>query len=86
MKPGKIIKRAVINDQEFVFRLPKKDDLEDLCRYINTLSQERTFIRFQGEEVTLEQEADYLDDLLEKIKKNRVLAVLVLNQGEIIGS
>lgn len=60
MQPGEIIQTNAIKDQEFVFRYPQPTDLEGLRDYINQLSAERTFIRFQGTQVSLEEEEKYL--------------------------
>ncbi len=86
MQPGKIIERATISGVEFTFRHPKKTDLNQLCDYINILSQERTFIRFQGEQVSLDQEQEYLNQLLRKVKQNEILSILAVHDGEIAGS
>ncbi|MEA2056814.1 MAG: GNAT family N-acetyltransferase [Patescibacteria group bacterium] len=86
LKPGKIIAKNTINEREYTFRSPHEGDLTPLQSFINNLSQERTFLRFQGEQVTLEEEKQYLDDQLEKISKHRSLVILAVHQGQIVGS
>ena len=44
--------------KELIIRYPNKDDAQLMREYINTLSEERTFIRFQGEKVSLEEVQD----------------------------
>lgn len=86
MEPGRVIQKKVINDQEYVFRYPREDDAESLCDYINELSQERTFIRFQGEVVTLEDEKKYVAKNLEQMAKQKKVVVLVLANDILVGS
>lgn len=83
---GKVIfKGKIQTDQEITIRYPTKEDLNAMWEYINTLSQERTFIRYQGEQVSLEEEEKYLNSLLEKITKRQAVQLLVIYEGEIIG-
>ncbi len=70
---------------KIVFRYPTKKDLRAMWEYINTLSQERTFIRFQGENISLEEEEKYLNSLLEKIAKKQAVQLLAVCGGEIVG-
>ena len=44
----------------FTIRYPKSDDAVSVWEYINRLSKERTYIRFQGEEISLEKEGKYI--------------------------
>ena len=48
------------SDEEVVIRYPRWEDLHDLHAFINELSAEDTFISFSGEEISLEDEADFL--------------------------
>lgn len=56
-----------------------------MWEYINTLSKERTFIRYQGEEVSLEEETKYLNSQLEKISQKCAVLLLVFCEGKLIG-
>lgn len=85
MQPGEIIQTNAIKDQEFVFRYPQPTDLEGLRDYINQLSAERTFIRFQGTQVSLEEEEKYLAESLAKIKQNKKLSILALHNDLVVG-
>ena len=53
--------------------------------YINTLSKEQTFIRFQGEKVSLGDEAKYLNSQLKRIIKKQTVALLVFCNNKLIG-
>lgn len=66
-------------------RPPRPSDLHALHAYINTLSQEHTFIRFQGEEVTLSEEQEYLTNLLKKINEHKTAHLLAFLDDQLIG-
>ena len=70
---------------EFEIRYPKNEDAQALCDYINNLSQEKTFIRFQGEAIRIEDETEYLNSQLEKINKNMAVLLFVVCDSKIIG-
>ena len=78
MNEGKIIFEGETDDGNgFVIRYPKNDDIRILHRYINTLSKEQTYVTFQGEEVSLKKEREFLDYQLGRIKaKQEVLLIL----------
>ncbi len=57
-----------------------------MCRYINELSQEKTFILFQGEEITLEAEQAYLESQLEKIANRSMVQLLAVAGHQIIAN
>jgi len=60
MKPGTIVFRGQTKkEREIIIRYPLKSDVSALRNYINTLSREKTFIRFQGEQVSLADEKKY---------------------------
>ncbi len=66
-------------------RPPKKEDLKIMWEYINDISQEKTFIRFQGEEISQEEEQQYLTAQLEKIKKHLAVQLMLLIDGKLVG-
>jgi len=86
IKPGQVIQKKIISDQEYIFRYPQEDDVGLLCAYINELSQERTFIRFQGEEVTLEAEEKYVTANLRKMAEREKVVILVFADDILVGS
>lgn len=86
MKQGKIVfigksKRG----KNITLRYVEATDAEALCQYINTLSQERTFLRFQGEQVTLEDEIAYVNGQLELIQQHQAVLLVALCDATIIG-
>ena len=68
-----------------IIRYPTDQDAQAMCDYINTLSKEQTFVRFQGEEISLEYETKYLQGQLEKIAKKQTVELLVFAAGNLIG-
>lgn len=69
-----------------VIRYPNASDAAAMCEYINTLSKERTFIRFQGEEISMEDEERYLSEQLAKIEQNKSVQLLVFCNDQLIGN
>lgn len=85
MKLGSIVyKGKTKKGLEIIVRYLAKDDIEMLLTYINTLSKECTFIKFQGEQLTLKEEKKYLDDFLEKSEKNLAVKLLVFTGSKLV--
>jgi len=81
-----IYKGKTTKGTNVVVRYPTKNDLQQMTDYINILSRERTYILFQGEETSLEEEKEFLDSLLKKISVNKVTYLLVLHNDKMVGS
>lgn len=71
--------------KEIVIRYPDVNDVIEMTRYINELSKEKTFITFQGEEITFEAEKKYVGGFLKKIKEKKAIKLLVIHNSKIIG-
>ncbi len=69
-----------------VIRSLQQDDAEALCRYMNALSEERTFVRFQGEQLTLEEETAYLSGQLQRMEQNQTIQLVALCEGTVVGA
>lgn len=83
---SKIIAKFKLKDgREVIFRYPQIGDAPLMLEYINTLSKERTFIRFQGEQLTLDFEVKRLTDLLKKIEHKLAVQLLVFCNSKIVG-
>lgn len=62
-------------------RYPKDGDAPGACDYINRLSQERTYVRLQGEEVTLEREEEVVANWRKKVEqKESVVLFLIVDE------
>ena len=70
---------------KIVICYPTKDDTQIFWEYINTLSKERTFVRLQGEEITLESETRYLSRQLDRINRKTTVELIVFCNGKLIG-
>jgi ribosomal protein S18 acetylase RimI-like enzyme len=75
-----------VTDLDVIIRYPVRTDLGQLHLFINRLSKEQTYIRFQGEEISLKDEKMYLNSLLNKIKTKKAISLLAFHQNELIGS
>lgn len=86
MSEGKIIYQGKTKKgRQLIIRYPKINDTQRLLDYINTLSKERTFIRFQGEQLSFTEEKKYLEDFIEKTRKKKAVKLLVLDGSKLIG-
>ena len=69
------------------YRYPTINDAEILKDYINKISAEKSFITFQGEQQTLEEETNWLKDKLEKVSKGECVYLLgFINQKLVTSS
>lgn len=83
---GKIIlSEKLESGKELVIRYPKTSDAQDMLSYINTISDERTFITYQGEHETPESEIKFLKSKLEEISKRKSVMLLAFVDKQISG-
>ena len=68
-----------------VIRYPEMSDLKEVWRYANALSQERTFVLFQGERISLKDEREWLVGCIERNRKKEGVTLLVSTGQNIIG-
>lgn len=80
-----IYKTNLSSGEEIIFRYPTSEDVQVLLDYINTLSNEQTYIRFQGEKQTFEQEKEYLDNFLEKMRNGKAIKLMAFAGDKLIG-
>lgn len=79
------VKKGILNNHQYTIRYLKKSDTKALHKYINQLSKEKTFIAYQGENISLKEEQKFVSDTIKKIKlKQKMYLVLVVND-QIIG-
>lgn len=81
-----IYKVKTKNGIEITFRYPKLSDLETLLNYINEISDERTFIRYQGEHETVKSEKLWLKGRLADIKNKKAVHLLAFSGDKLVGS
>jgi ribosomal protein S18 acetylase RimI-like enzyme len=72
--------------KEIVVRYPEMDDLEKMLDFINTVSDEKTFITYQGEHETLESEKKFLQSTLDQIQNKKTVHLLAFHNDALVGS
>ncbi|MGA2967844.1 MAG: GNAT family N-acetyltransferase [Candidatus Levyibacteriota bacterium] len=72
--------------KEILVRYPEKEDVVEMMRFINNLSKEKTFIRFQGEQTSLDEETKYLAGILENINNKKAVQLLVFLGDKLIAN
>ena len=72
------------NGLDIIIRYPQLGDEQEMCRYINDLSKEKTFVRFQGEEILFKDEINYLKSQLGKIEAKKAITLLVFTGNKLI--
>lgn len=81
-----ILKDQTKTNLEYLIRYPEKSDVNNLLNYINTLSDERTFISYQGEHETIESETNFLNKVLKEINNKTRVHLLVIINNKIAGT
>lgn len=71
---------------DLVIRYITKNDAEDQLNFINLISQEKTYVIFQGEKLTLEEEQKYVDSKVDGLLNNKSVLLIALINTKIVGS
>ncbi len=74
-----------INNRKVTLRTARMSDLHDFLDFINSLVDEQADLLLE-ERLTLENEADWLRNLLAEIEKGIVISVIAEIDGSIIGN
>lgn len=86
MTPGTIIHRGISKkDREFFIRSVQIGDAPLMAEYLNALSAEQTFVTFQGEKITLEDEEKYVNSQLKKMEIGKGILLLCFCEDKLIG-
>ena len=81
-----VVKEGTTKDGiAYIIRHPEIGDVESAWKYANRLSQERTFINFQGEEITLEDEEKFIEKHVKAISEHNGMMLFVVADGEVMG-
>ncbi len=81
-----VVKEGTAKDgTEFLIRTPEAADAESVWKYINRLSKEKTFVRFQGEEVPLDQEVEFVGKRIHDIEEAKGVTLFLIIDGEVQG-
>lgn len=82
----KVIYEDVMRDgKKLVIRYPAASDAVAMWKYINAISKEKTYTRFQGEEISLEIEKEFLKSQLDRISKYQSVLLLAFIGRDLIG-
>lgn len=84
--PGIIIHQFITaNGEEATIRYPQASDVQAMTEYINIISKEDTYVTVSGEEITKEEELQYLEDQFHKIEDGDSVLLLATVNGAIVG-
>jgi RimJ/RimL family protein N-acetyltransferase len=87
MSAGTIVfEGATAKGRNVVLRYPQPGDAPALLSYINLMSREQTYILFQGEQLTMEDEELYLRARLAAIQAGTGVQVLAFADGTLAGN
>lgn len=85
--PGKILKTFITQKgKQGITRYPKWEDLDEMVRFINALSQEDIYITFSGETITKEGEMYYLAEVFKGMEREDSLYIACFIGGTMAGS
>lgn len=86
-EPGKIIKTFTTKSgHEAVIRYPKWEDLDEMVRFINTVSYEDIYVTFSGESINKEGEMYYLSDMIRGMEMQNSVYLTCFVGGRMVGS
>ena len=77
--PGRVVFEGDIRGKNYLIRYPLPTDAQAMMEFVNEFSAERTFVRLQGEQFTLEEEQHYLTGVLDSIAKRNVVKLLAFS-------
>jgi len=84
--PGKKLKSFTTKSgTSATLRYTQWSDLRDLLDYINQLSTEDTFVRFSGEQQSLEDEARYLASTFIQMEMRKAVYLVCVIDGKLAG-
>ncbi len=71
--------------EDISFRMVRRDDTEILLDYINTLSKERTYIMYQGRQLTYEVEDRYIENFMKDVEMGNAVKILAFHADTLVG-
>lgn len=75
-----------ITGKSLLIRLLKHSDWRPLWQYINQISQEQTFISFQGEHISQRREKQYVAEMITKMKLHQAIVLVITDEDKIVGT
>jgi ribosomal protein S18 acetylase RimI-like enzyme len=87
IEEGKVIfEGKTAKGLDILLRYPKSGDALVLLDFINALSREQTYILFQGEQQTLEEEERYLEGRLTAVANSAGVQLVAYSNGLLAGN
>jgi len=87
MTPDKIVFQGKTKTgKDLTIRYLKLDDVQIVTDFINKASQEKTYITFQGEILSFEDEIKYVQSKIEAINKKESVVLLAFIENKLVGS
>ena len=81
----KVFEGKTKNNTPYLIRYPELSDAGEMHSYINELSKEKTYVSFQGEEISLDDEIEYVKSVIKKIQEKKSILLIVESNDKIIG-
>ncbi|MCX6730246.1 MAG: GNAT family N-acetyltransferase, partial [Candidatus Roizmanbacteria bacterium] len=85
MLEGMVLFKGNHNGVDIIIRHVRRDDVERLLHFMNTISIEQTYIMMQGEQMSLEEESRYVENFIQKVNNKLAVKLLVFHGEELIG-
>lgn len=85
MLEGTVVFEGNHRGVDLIIRHCRRDDVEQLLTFFNTLSKEQTFIMYQGKQLTHEEEEKYVTDFVKKAEKGYGVKLLAFHNDMLIG-
>lgn len=82
---GNILYNRKIKEMDVTVRYPEEGDAYSMWKYINTISQEKTYITWQGEKISLKSENEYLQKQLKAFKDKKSVQLLLFVGNKLSG-
>ena len=67
------------------FRYPTIDDVQIIADFMNKISKEKTFIRFQGEEIKIEDEKKWVESTIKGIETGEKIYIMAFIDNKFVG-
>jgi RimJ/RimL family protein N-acetyltransferase len=85
--PGKIVSEVTLkNGESATIRYPQWEDLTELTKFINEISQENIFVSYSGEVITREQESNWIADISVRMESGDAVYLVAHNGSRIVAS
>lgn len=82
----RVLVDATVDEHHVVIRYLHPRDVKALHRYINELSQERTYITFQGDIISLQEEEKHVKAVLAAMEQKREVKLVLVVDDVLCGS